>query len=67
MNPKSEKGYSMSHAPIPERKKSKRCTNEKRRIQSCTNEVQTFEPNFESKTEKGDSMFPAPPPREEEK
>ncbi len=36
-------------------------TNEKRRIQLCSNEIQTIEPIFESKIRKGvDSMSPAP-------
>ncbi len=39
--------------PLWERKKSKRYTNEKIRIQSCKNEVQTIELIFESKIRKG--------------
>ncbi len=56
-------GDSMSPAPSGRgRKKSKRCTNKKRCIQSCTNKIQTIEPILESKIRNGgDSMFPALP------
>ncbi len=44
-------------------KRKEGSTNEKRRIQLCSNEIQTIEPIFESKIRKeGDSMSPAPPP-----
>ncbi len=41
--------------------RKERSTNKKRRIQSCTNEIQAIEPIFESKIRKGRaSMSPAP-------
>ncbi len=44
-----------------ESKRKKGNTNKKRRIQSCTNEIQTIAPIFEFKIKKGgDSMSPAP-------
>ncbi len=42
-------------------------TNEKRCIQSCSNEIQTIEPIFESKIRKGGIGCPQPPSREVEK
>ncbi len=43
-------------------------TNEKKCIQSCSNEIQTIEPIFESKIRKGgDSMSPASSGRDRKK
>ncbi len=42
-------------------KRKEGSTNEKRRIQLCSNKIQMIEPIFKLKIRKGgDSMFPAP-------
>ncbi len=44
------------------RKKSKRCINEKRSLESCTNKIQMIEPIFEYKIRKRGIACPQPTP-----